>query len=120
MAIECSIIMAIFIIMALVFFRKKRKVWGLATLPLTLVPLMEVLFELILPKAFSLDVGPFVRMIALVVAVIISCVWIGCVSMSMKSKKLRVTYIGITNVFNLILAIILIYYILIEVGYWQA
>ncbi len=118
MAIECIIIMAIFILMSIVFFRKKRKIWGLATLPLTLVPLMEVVFELVIPKAFSMTVSPFVRMIALVVAVIISCVWIGCVSMSMKSKKLRVTYIGITNIFNLILAIILIYNILIELGYW--
>lgn len=118
MAIECSVIMAIFIIMAAVFFRKKRTVWALATLPLTLVPFMEVIFDFFLPTLLSITVGPFVRMIALVVAVIVSCVWIGCVSMSMKSKKRRITYIGITNVFNLTLAIILIYYILIEMGYW--
>ncbi len=119
MAIECSVIMAIFILMAVVFFRKKRKVWALATLPLTLVPFMEVLFDFFIPTVLAIDIGPFVRMIALLVAVIASCVWIGCVSMSMKSKKRRITYIGITNVFNLTLAIILIYYILIEIGYWS-
>ncbi len=119
MAIECSIITAIFLLMALVFFRKKRNVWGLATLPLMLVPMMEVLFDLVIPNTFSVEISPFVRMIALLVAVIASCVWIGCVSMSMKSKKRRATYIGITNVFNLTLAIILIYYILIELGYWS-
>lgn len=118
MAMECSFIMVIFILMAAVFFRKKRKIWALATLPLTLVPFMEVLFDFFIPDLLSIPVGPFVRMIALLVAVIVSCVWIGCVSMSMKSKKRRVTYIGITNVFNLTLAIILIYYILIEIGYW--
>ncbi len=118
MAIECGFIMAIFILMAVVFFRKKRKIWALATLPLTLVPFMEVLFDFFIPTVLSVPTGPFVRMIALLVAVIVSCVWIGCVSMSMKSKKRRFTYIGITNLFNLALAIILIYYILIEIGYW--
>ena len=103
--------------MTIIFFRRKRKLWGLATLPLIMVPLTEFLFELFLPKVLSLPVTPFIRMTALLVAVAASCAWIGFVSVGMKNKKRRVTYIGICNLFNVLLAAILIYNILKEIGY---
>lgn len=117
MAIECCIITAIFVFMTLIFFRKKRNLWGWATLPLTLVPLTEFLFELLLPKVFSVPITPFVCMIALLVAVAASSAWIGFVSVGMKNKKRRITYIGICNLFNVLLAAILIYNILKALGY---
>lgn len=103
--------------MTTVFFRYNRKLWGWATLPLILVPFAECLFELLIPKVLSMPVSPFVRMIALLVAVAASCAWIGFVSVGMKNPKRRVTYIGICNLFNVLLAAILIHNILIEIGY---
>ncbi len=117
MAIECCIITALFVFMTIIFFRNKRNLWGWATLPLILVPLAELLFDLFVPKVLSIPVSPFVRMTALLVAVAASCAWIGFVSVGMKNKKRRITYIGICNLFNVLLAAILIYNILIEIGY---
>lgn len=114
MAIECCIIAGIFLVMAIGFFVKKRNVWALATLPLTLVPLVEFVLDFVLASAISLEMTPYVRIIALLVAVAVSCVWIGFVSVGMKSKSKRFTYIGTTYVFNVLLAAILIYNILDE------
>ncbi|MBE6890227.1 MAG: hypothetical protein E7485_09475 [Ruminococcaceae bacterium] len=115
MAIECGVIAALFAVIVVLFFRKKRNLWAWATLPLTLVPLCEFLLGLVFVELFSLTFSPFVRMIALVVAVACSCVWIGFISCAMKHKKKRITYIGITNLFNILLAAILIYNILPEI-----
>ncbi|MBP1542783.1 MAG: hypothetical protein J6A16_01695 [Oscillospiraceae bacterium] len=112
MAIECAVIAAMFAVMSIVFFRKKRSFWGWATLPLILVPLTEFVFDMLLVSAIQLSIGPYGRIIAILVAVAVSCAWIGFVSGGMKNKKRRITYIGIANVFNVLLAAILIYNIL--------
>ncbi len=114
MAIECAVIAAMFAIIVVLFFKRKRKLWAFATLPLMLVPLCEFILDLVLIELFSLSFGPFGRIIGLLIAVAVSCVWIGLVSGGMKHKKKRVTYIAITNVFNILLATILIYNILNE------
>lgn len=112
MGIECGVIAVLFIIIGVVFIRKKRIQWALATLPLTLVPLCEFVLGLVVGELFGATVDIFVRLIALVVAVAVSCVWIGFVSGGFKNKKRRFTYIGITNIFNVTLAVIIIYNIL--------
>lgn len=114
MAIECGVIAAMFLVFAVLFFRKKRKTWALATLPLMLVPLCEFVLDLVVTELIAIDVAPFARMVALVIAVAASCAWIGFVSVGMKHKKKRITYIAIANVFNVLLAVILIYNILGE------
>lgn len=112
MAIECGVITAMFAVIVVVFFRKKRKLWALATLPLMLVPFTEFVFDLVLREAFGLQVGPYGRILAILIAVAVSCAWIGAVSEGIKNKKRRVTYIGMTNLFNITLAAILAYNIL--------
>ena len=112
MAIECGVITAMFVVIVLVFFRKKRKFWALATLPLTLVPFTQFVMQFLVVDALGAQIGPFGRTLALLIAVAISCVWIGAVAGGMKNNKKRVTYVGITNVFNVILAAILVHNIL--------
>ena len=116
MAIECGIIAAMFAIMSVGFFIKKRKLWAFATLPLTLVPFVEFVMDFMFARAFSLEPSPFVRIVGLLVAVAVSCVWIGFVSVGMKSKSKRFTYLGTTYVFNVLLAALLIYNILNELS----
>ncbi len=114
MAIECGIIAAMFTIMAVGFFIKKRKRWAFATLPLTLVPLVEFVLDFICSSVFSFQISPFVRIVGLLIAIAVSCIWIGFISFDMKHKSKRFTYIGITYVFNVLLAAILINNILKE------
>lgn len=116
MAIECGIIAGIFAVMAIGFFVKKRNLWALATLPLALVPLVEFLLDFVFESAISVELTPYVRIIGLLIAVAVSCVWIGFVSVGMKSRSKRFTYLGTTYVFNVLLAAILIYNILSELA----
>lgn len=112
MAIECGVIAVMFTIMSVGFFIKRRKRWAFATLPLTLVPLVEFILDFVCPTVFSVEVAPFVRVVGMVIAIAVSCVWIGFISVDMKHKSKRITYIGITYVFNVLLAAILIYNIM--------
>lgn len=116
MAIECAVITALFIVIVIAFLRKKRKTWAIATLPLTLVPFTEAFMFFVFAKLFSVSVDPFIRIIVLLVAVAVSCVWIGCASGSIKNKKRRATYIGITNLFNVLLAAILVNNVLTQMS----
>ena len=114
MAVECGIIAGVFAVMAIGFFIKKRKLWALATLPLTIVPLAEFLLVLVIAPDMSADMTPYVRILGLLIGVAVSCVWIGFISGGIKSKSKRFTYLGTTYVFNVLLAAILIYNILSE------
>ncbi len=108
MAIECIVITGIFFLFVIVFFRSKRKEWAIATLPLTLVPLTDVVLELVLARIFKIEVTAFGGILALVIAVAASAAWVGAAAGSLKHKRTKATYIGISNAFNIALAAILI------------
>jgi hypothetical protein len=112
MAIECGVITGILLMMVVVFFRAHRKQWGWATVPLMLVPVTDFVMEFLVGKAFKLDIEGYWGIFALLVAVAASCAWIGFMSNSLKNKRTRITYIGIANAFNVLLAAILIYNIM--------
>lgn len=116
MAVECIAITAIIVLISVVFFRRKRKEWAFAALPLTLVPLTNVVLELLVIRVFKVEVTAFGGILALLIAVALAAAWIGAVSQVLKSKRTRATYIGITNAFNIALAAILINTMLKEFG----
>ncbi len=109
MAVECGVITSILIIMAIVFFKNKHKSWGLATLPLTLVPVTDFVMEILFEKAFDMSIDFYWGILALVAAVAVSCAWIGFAASALKAKKTRLSYIIIANLFNVLLAAILIH-----------
>ncbi len=114
MAIECGVITAMLIVIMIVFLRKKRIPWAVATIPLMLVPFTEFVMDFLLWQLFGLHVSVFIRLIALLIAMAASCVWVGMSSMSFKSKKVRISYIAVCNIFDIMLGIILIHYMLDE------
>lgn len=116
MAIECGAITGIFILFVIIFFRTKRKEWALATLPLLIVPLSDFVLEMLIVKAFKIEVTAFGGILTLVIAVAVSAAWIGAAAGLLKHKRTKATYIGISNVFNVALAAILINDILITAG----
>lgn len=116
MAIECGAITGIFILFVIIFFRTKRKEWALATLPLLIVPLSDFVLEILIVKAFKIEVTAFGGILVLVIAVAISAAWIGAAAGLLKHKRTKATYIGISNAFNVALAAILINDILITAG----
>lgn len=115
MAIECGVITGIFVLFVIIFFRSKRKEWAIATLPLTLVPLTDFVLELVIVRMLKVEVTAFGGILALVIAVAFSAAWIGAAAGTLKHKRTKATYIGISNAFNIALAAILINDILISV-----
>ena len=108
MGIECVVIAGMFVLFIAVFLCTKRRQWAWATLPLLLVPLTDITLEFLLTKAFNVDVTAFGAILALVIAVAVSAVWIGFLAGHLDHKRYKASYIGITNLFNVALAAIII------------
>lgn len=108
MAIECGVISILFLIMAVIFFRRSHKEWALAVLPLTIVPLTEFVLVLVIENIMHREIDVFGGILALVIAVVTSAIWIVIASTKLKSKKTAATYVTITNLFNVALSAILI------------
>lgn len=111
MAVECGVIAGIFLLLALIYLRRGHTEWTIVTLPLMLLPLTDFVVEMVLIKMFKVEVSAFAAMLALVVAVAVSAAWIGVASNKLRTKhnkRTAATFIGISNVFNIALAAILI------------
>lgn len=111
MAVECGVIAFIFLLLALIYYKREHKEWATATLPLMLLPLADFIMELVLIKMFKLELTAFAAILILVVTVVISAAWIGAASASLRTKhnkRTAATFIAISNVFNIALAAILI------------
>lgn len=111
MAIECGVIAGIFLLFVLIYFKRDHKEWAIATLPLVLLPLSDFIIEMVLIKIFKVNVTAFAAILVLVIAVAASAAWIGAASAALRanhSKRTAATFIGISNVFNIALAAILI------------
>lgn len=108
MAIECGVILILFLLMSIIFFRRDHREWAFAVLPLTIVPLTEFVLILVIEQILHRQIDLFWGILALVIAVAVSAVLLVIASGKLKSKKKSVTYITITNIFNVALAAILI------------
>lgn len=108
MGVECAVISGLFMIFIAVFICTKRRQWAWATLPLLLVPLTDFTIECLLKQAFNVDVTVFGSVLALVIAVAVSAAWIGLYAGHLDHKRYKASYIGITNLFNVALAAIII------------
>ncbi len=108
MAIECGVILILFLLMSIIFFRRDHREWAFAVLPLTIVPLTEFMLILIIEQILHRQIDLFWGVLALVIAVAVSAIFLVIASGKLKSKKKSVTYITIANLFNVALAAILI------------
>lgn len=117
MAVECGVIACIFVLFVFIFFRREHREWAIATLPLILLPLADFVLEMVVIKMMKVEVTAFAAILVLVIAVAASAAWIGAASHALKakhSKRTSATFIGISNVFNIALAAILINDILLR------
>lgn len=94
--------------MAVIFIRSKHKEWAWATLPMILVPLVDFMLETVVVSMLKFNVNVFGGVVAMIIAVAVAAAWIGVVSQNLKSKKTSITYIGISNAFNVALTAIIV------------
>lgn len=110
MAIECAAILAIFGLVVVIFLRTHHKDWAIATLPLMVVPLTYIVLEYVVIRMMKIDVTLFGGLLTMVVAIAVSAGWVGINNGFLKTRHKRssVTYVVISNVFNIALTVILI------------
>lgn len=109
MAIECGVITLLMLFIVGAFIRSRRKMWAFATLPLFLVPSTHAISVFVMTLVLKLEVTLALAAIPIIIALVISCTWIGFFgAMTLHKRKNRVTYLTITVGFNVILSLILI------------
>ena len=111
--LESWVITVLILVMAYLISRAGRPGQGVATLPLAIVPLCNLLSG---PLARSVigtgGRAEFVTRVAiLLVGLVVSCVLYGFLAGNMGGKAARRSYIVLCSVFSAILTVILIYHI---------
>lgn len=106
---ECIVTSLIILALSIACFRAKRKNWGYAVLPLGLVPLVVGMGMYAVGMFYKDSYHHIVPGVLIIVSLVASCIWIGIVStILIKTKKLRIPYLGVSIAFDIILALILL------------
>ncbi len=111
MWLECSAIFCLIFVVAMMYIRSDKKDYAFATIPLLVLPAINVLAYLSSGKlSLMLPMDKFTVYAALnIIAVIISSCLVGIMSVKFRKKSNRVAYVVMSLIFNIILAAILIY-----------
>lgn len=114
MVVECIVIIGVFILMEVIFLRTHHKAWALAMLPLGIVPLTNIVLELMVKRLFHAELTVFGGVLVLTIAVAVESALLGFCSSLIESKRSKASYISVSNTFNIALALILIHNILVR------
>lgn len=114
---ECLVTALILVILILGFFRAKRKNWGFAVLPLTVTPVVVGIVMYIVDIILQISYSYMLPLSLIVGSLAVSCIWIGVASMVLiKTKKLRVPYVGCAVAFSLAFSFLLLVQYQIKFG----
>lgn len=106
---ECLVISLILGVLVFGFFRAGRKNWALAVLPLMVIPTICGFTMYTITDVMHKSYDPILPSALVIGSLAVTCIWIGMASMVLiKTKKLRVPYVGATVAFSVILSIIII------------
>ncbi len=106
---ECLVISLILGILVLGFFRAKRKNWAFAVLPLMVIPTVCGLVMYTVSDVMKMNFDIFLPIALVIGSLAVTCIWIGMASVILiKTKKLRVPYVGTTVAFSVVLAFIIL------------
>lgn len=109
MAGECAVITVLLLFAVFALIRAKRKKWAIATLPLAVLPFVNVTVKLFSEKLLGIDYTFVIALTVIATAMVISCTWIGFLTATLLQKrKYRMTYLSGCIAFNILLAVILL------------
>lgn len=110
MLAECIIICALMYFIAAGYFVTKRK-YAVAVIPLLILPTVNIIaYFAAEPLASVFPMPPFTAYAALdIIALIATGVAVSFTSLRFRSRRIRAIYVGISLVFEILLAAILIY-----------
>ncbi|MDE7303567.1 MAG: hypothetical protein K2N60_09665 [Oscillospiraceae bacterium] len=111
MLIECTAIFLLITAVSLMYVRAKKKNYALATVPLLILPLANILAYAASGKLSNiLPMDKFTVYAAInIIAVVISSCLVGVMSYKFPKKSTRTAYVIMSLIFNIILAAILVY-----------
>ena len=109
MAGECAVITVLLLFAVFALMRAKRRKWAIATLPLAVMPFVNVMAKVISEDVFGIGYTFVVALIVIATAMVISCTWIGFLTATLLQKrKYRTSYLIGCIAFNIILAVVLL------------
>ena len=107
MAIECVVITLILAAIIFSFAHANRIRWVIATVPLTILPLANSITRVIFDNILSDPIPKEIALAVILIAVMASCVWIGIASSMLHTNRMKIPYITIGILFNIVLGLIL-------------
>ena len=106
---ECAVITVLLLFAAFALIRYKRRKWAIATLPLTVVPFVNVMAYEVCEELLSINYTFLAALIVIMTAMVFSCTWIGFLTATLLQKrKYRTAYLMGCFAFNILLAVILL------------
>ena len=109
MAGESAVITVLLLFAAFALIRAKRRKWAIATLPLAVIPFVNVIAKLFCEKALGIPYTFVIGLTVIMTAMVISCTWIGFLTATLLQKrKFRTSYLIGCIAFNLLLTVILL------------
>lgn len=107
---ECLVIALIIGVLSFSCFRAKRKNWGLAVLPLTILPLVLGGTTYVAEKVFEYEFTLIFPMVLILASLAVSSILLGVGSVILiKTRRLRIPYLVVTVGFNFALALIMLF-----------
>ncbi len=110
MAIECFVITLIFAAIVFSFAHANRIRWIIATVPLAILPCANCIANLICVNILQIQMPQTVALVVILASAMASCVWIGIASGMLHTRRMKIPYVSIGILFNIVLGIILINY----------
>lgn len=106
MMVEAVCIVLIFVIMSFLFLRTGRKAYSLLTLPLAVVPLANIVANLLTSGGLQAAYPGGVKLISLLIGFAVGLTLMGVLSHNIPIKKSRNAYLIVSGGFTTILTFI--------------
>lgn len=111
MVVECLVISGLIFVVVIAYLRSKKRHYALATVPLLILPLANVISYLVadnLSVHLPMDMFTVYAGINIISALVSSC-FVGIMSAKFSRKSTKAAYVFMSLVFNIALAAILTY-----------
>lgn len=108
MAIECVVITLILLAIIFSFAHANRIRWVIATVPIAILPCANSLASVIYTQFIGIEMPKEVAIAVILIAAMVSCIWIGIASTMLHTKRMKFPYIVVGFLFNIVLGMILV------------
>lgn len=110
MAVECVVITLIFAAVIFSFAHINRIKWVIATVPLCILPFANSVASVICNNILGVEMPRNIAFAVIIIAAMVSCIWVGIASGFLLTKRMKIPYVSVGLMFNIVLSLILMNY----------